>query len=49
MNEIGIGDAKRTLSAVIDDARRGQVLSFEEWEILSRVREPEALRETDFR
>ncbi len=50
MHEIQLRDAKATLSAVIDDARRGEpsiitrhgrreavVLSFEEWERLSRV------------
>jgi antitoxin Phd len=50
MQEIQLRDAKATLSAVIDSARRGEpsiitrhgrreavVLSFEEWERLSRV------------
>ena len=50
MHEIQLREAKATLSAVIDSARRGQpsiitrhgrreavVLSFEEWERLSRV------------
>lgn len=50
MHEIQLRDAKATLSAVIDNARRGEpsiitrhgrreavVLSFEEWERLSRV------------
>lgn len=50
MHEIQLRDAKATLSAVIDDARRGEpsiitrhgrreavVLSFEDWERLSRV------------
>ena len=50
MREIQLRDAKATLSAVIDDARRGEpsiitrhgrreavVLSFEDWERLSRV------------
>ena len=50
MHEIQLRDAKATLSAVIDSARRGEpsiiirhgrreavVLSFEEWERLSRV------------
>ena len=50
MHEIQLRDAKATLSAVIDQARRGEpsiitrhgrreavVLSFEEWERLSRV------------
>jgi prevent-host-death family protein len=50
MQQIQLRDAKATLSAVIDSARRGQpsiitrhgrreavVLSFEEWERLSRV------------
>ena len=50
MHEIQLRDAKATLSAVIDEARRGEpsiitrhgrreavVLSFEEWERLSRV------------
>ncbi len=50
MHEIQLRNAKATLSAVIDDARRGEpsiitrhgrreavVLSFEEWERLSRV------------
>ena len=50
MHEIQLRDAKATLSAVIDHARRGEpsiitrhgrreavVLSFEEWERLSRV------------
>jgi prevent-host-death family protein len=50
MREIQLRDAKATLSAVIDQARRGEasvitrhgkreavILSFEEWERLSRV------------
>ena len=50
MHEIQLRDAKATLSAVIDSARRGEpsiitrhgrreavVLSFEEWDRLSRV------------
>lgn len=50
MREIQLRDAKATLSAVIDQARRGEpsvitrhgrpeavVLSFEEWQRLSRV------------
>lgn len=50
MNEIQLREAKATLSAVIDNARKGKpsiitrhgrreavVLSFEEWERLSRV------------
>ena len=50
MHEIQLRDAKATLSAVIDQARRGEpsiitrhgrreavVLSFEDWERLSRV------------
>ena len=50
MHEIQLRDAKATLSAVIDQARKGKpsiitrhgrreavVLSFEEWERLSRV------------
>lgn len=50
MHEIQLRDAKATLSAVIDQARKGEpsiitrhgrreavVLSFEEWERLSRV------------
>lgn len=50
MRQIQIRDAKATLSAVVDEARRGEpsiitrhgrpeavVISFEEWERLSRV------------
>jgi len=50
MREIQLRDAKATLSAVVDSARRGEpavitrhgkreavILSFEEWERLSRV------------